>query len=101
MDSVRDYYKKVFKWILHILHMELLKEEKNGSFYYKAIKGDNVLDIGRIENLTSRAWKELEIKLKNFGSEELLNLVKEEIKKQPRIESIDIEQSTAADDVAL
>ncbi len=81
--------------------MNLLKEEKNGSFYYKAIKGDNVLDIGRIENLTSKAWKELEIKLKNFGDEELLNLVREETKKQPRIESIDIETSTVTDDVAI
>jgi hypothetical protein len=81
--------------------MNLLKEEKNGSFYYKAIKGDNVLDIGRIENLTSKAWKELETKLRNFGDGELLDLVREEIKKQPRIESIDIEQSTVTDDVAI
>ena len=81
--------------------MELLKEEKDGSFYYKAIKGDNVLDIGKIENLTSKAWKELEIKLKDFGGEELLELVKKEIKKQPRIESIDVEPVTATDDVAL
>jgi transcriptional antiterminator len=81
--------------------MELLKEEKDGSFYYKVIKGDNVLDIGKIENLTSKAWKELEIKLKDFGDEELLELVREEIKKHPRIESIDIEPVTATDDVAL
>ncbi len=59
------------------------------------------MDIGRIENLTSKAWKELEIKLKNFGNGELLDLVREEIKKQPRIESIDIEQSTVTDDVAI
>jgi hypothetical protein len=81
--------------------MNLLKEEKNGSYYYKATKGDNVLDIGRIENLSSKAWKELEIKLKNFGDEELLDLVRDEVKKQPQIENIDIEPSTVTDDVAL
>jgi hypothetical protein len=81
--------------------MDLVKEEKNNKLYYKATKGEKILDIGRIENLPSKEWKELERKLMDFGGKELLDLVKAEVKKQPRIENIDIEPPTSTDDVAL
>lgn len=81
--------------------MNLIKEEKNGIFFYKAVKGDDVLEVGRIENLSSQDWKELEKRLIHFGGEELLEIVRAEIKKHPYIENIDIEPSTVTDDVAL